>query len=86
MAAKEFLKIIKKRCYLNNLVYKNFVNLLFIILFSSVYLSVYAQPLKQDKEEKEGNKYNFSSDFLLNQTFNLIKNIKSGKIEEVSPK
>ena len=59
MAAKEFLKIIKKRCYLNNLVYKNFVNLLFIILFSSVYLSVYAQPLKQDKEEKEGNKYNF---------------------------
>ena len=86
MAAKEFLKIIKKRCYLNNLVYKNFVNLLFIILFSSVYLSVYAQPLKQDKEEKEGNKYNFSSDFLLNQKFKLIKNIKSGKIEEVSPK
>ena len=86
MAAKEFLKIIKKRCYLNNLVYKNFVNLLFIILFSSIYLSVYAQPLKQEKEEKGENKYNFSSDFLLNQTFNLIKNIKSGKIEEVSPK
>ena len=69
---------------MTNIIYKNF-RVLFIILFTSMYLTSCAQLSKQGKEEQDTKKHNLSSEFFLNQTFDLIKNMKTGEISEFSP-
>ena len=69
---------------MTNITYKN-LRVLFIILFTSMYLASCAQLSKQGKEEQDTKKYNLSSEFFLNQTFDLIKNMKTGEISEFSP-
>ena len=69
---------------MGNITYKN-LRVLFIILFTSMYLASCAQLSKQRKEEQDTKKHNLSSEFFLNQTFDLIKNMKTGEISEFSP-
>ena len=56
-----------------------------MIVFTSIYLASCAQLSKQRKEEQDTKKHNLSSEFFLNQTFDLIKNMKTGEISEFSP-
>ena len=56
-----------------------------MIVFTSIYLASCAQLSKQSKEEQDTKKHNLSSEFFLNQTFDLIKNMKTGEISEFSP-
>ena len=56
-----------------------------MIVFTSIYLASCAQLSKQGKEEQDTKKHNLSSEFFLNQTFDLIKNMKTGEISEFSP-
>ena len=69
---------------MTNIIYKNF-RVLFMIVFTSIYLVSCAQLSKQSKEEQDTKKHNLSSEFFLNQTFDLIKNMKTGEISEFSP-
>ena len=69
---------------MTNIIYKNF-RVLFMIVFTSIYLASCAQLSKQSKEEQDTKKHNLSSEFFLNQTFDLIKNMKTGEISEFSP-
>ena len=69
---------------MTNIIYKNF-RVLFMIVFTSIYLASCAQLSKQGKEEQDTKKHNLSSEFFLNQTFDLIKNMKTGEISEFSP-
>ncbi len=69
---------------MGNITYKN-LRVLFIVLFTSMYLTSCAQLSKQSKEEQDTKKHNLSSEFFLNQTFDLIKNMKTGEISEFSP-
>ena len=69
---------------MTNIIYKNF-RVLFMIVFTSIYLASCAQLSKQRKEEQDTKKHNLSSEFFLNQTFDLIKNMKTGEISEFSP-
>ena len=69
---------------MTNIIYKNF-RVLFMIVFTSIYIASCAQLSKQSKEEQDTKKHNLSSEFFLNQTFDLIKNMKTGEISEFSP-
>ena len=55
------------------------------MLFASIYLTSCTQLSERNKKEQDTKKHNLSSEFFLNQTFDLIKNMKTGEISEFSP-
>ena len=70
---------------MNNLLSKSFKDLFCIMLFASIYLTSCTQLSERNKKEQDTKKHNLSSEFFLNQTFDLIKNMKTGEISEFSP-
>ena len=70
---------------MDNLSPKSFKDLFCIMLFASIYLTSCTQLSERNKEEQDTKKHNLSSEFFLNQTFDLIKNMKTGEISEFSP-
>ena len=70
---------------MNNLLSKSFKDLFCIMLFASIYLTSCTQLSERNKKVQDTKKHNRSSEFFLNQTFDLIKNMKTGEISEFSP-